>query len=417
MAVRGGSGGIAARTEQLREMAACFGAVAGESLSAALGLHGYLAHPALVLSALLDPIGFADFEATLLAALDAPQGLSWAGAEAGVIDGELRAAASAYEAVDDTVATLRDDILGLARLPEALAEGAATLAHTGDPLQAAQAAIAADPQAADLVVELLGLPAALTAAAGALADGVGVVRRTGADAGALAATPPRRLTDVLADLARRNDDPRHGEIDVRVLTGPGGARRAIVDITGTKSWTLAPTHDITSLTTNCRALVGERTAYEQGVLAAMTQAGVRPGDPVMLVGHSEGGMVAVTAARDAVASGQFNVTHVVTAGAPIGRTAGQLPRGVQVLALENRADVVPHLDGVANPDLPNVTTVAGTRGDGTVLGDHGVRSTYLPLAGDAQASGARSVRDFLGSAHAYFSATEVRTHTYQIRRE
>jgi pimeloyl-ACP methyl ester carboxylesterase len=223
------------------------------------------------------------------------------------------------------------------------------------------------------------------------------------------------LRDVIGDLAQRSSG-RHGEIDVRILTMPDGSRRVIVDVTGTKSWDPLPTRDITSLTTNGRALVGERTAYEEGVLAAMRAAGVQRSDRVMMVGHSEGGMVAVTAARDATASGEFDVTHVITAGAPIGRTVGSLPARVKVLALENTTDVVPHLDGVANPDKPNVTTVSGQRGNNTVGGDHDIARSYVPLAGDAQASHHRSVREFLHSAGGYFGATQVETRTYQIQR-
>jgi hypothetical protein len=136
----------------------------------------------------------------------------------------------------------------------------------------------------------------------------------------------------------------------------------------------------------------------------------------MLVGHSEGGMVAVNAARHAVARGEFTVTHVVTAGSPVGRTAGSLPVQVRLLSLENTQDVVPHLDGVANPHRVNVTTASGRRGDGTVIGDHTVESAYLPLAGDVAASRDPSIRDFLASAAPYFTATSVETHTYQIRR-
>ena len=69
-----------------------------------------------------------------------------------------------------------------------------------------------------------------------------------------------------------------------------------------------------------------------------------PHTEVMLVGHSEGGIVAVDAARDAAASGRFRITHVVTAGSPVGDLAGELPTTVQLLALENTADVVPALD-------------------------------------------------------------------------
>jgi hypothetical protein len=416
VSVTGGVGGIAAECAALAALASRFGSVADECAHATLALHGYLAEPALLSSALLDPVGFAHFESELLWALDGWQGLSWAAGECAAVDGELRSAAAAYQAVDHLATDLHDTVIGAVDAGPALVAGGATLAGTGDPLAAAQAVVVRDPQLADLAVDALGLPGLLAGTARLLPDGHAVLRETGVDRGGVAGRPPRRLTDILLDLARRDGDLHHGEIDVRVLTLPDGSRRAIVDVTGTKSWDPLPTADVTSLTTNGRALVGERTAYEDGVLAALHRAGVRPSEPVMLVGHSEGGMVAVTAARDALRSRRFHVTHVVTAGSPIGRTAGQLPARVQVLALENARDVVPHLDGVANPDRRNVITASAAHGDGTIIGDHEIARSYVPLAADVEASENRSVRAFLASADGYFRAASVETHTYQVQR-
>lgn len=306
VSVHGGPGGIAANEDDMLSMARRFGDAAHQSLSAALALHGYLVDPAVFASAAFDPGGYATFEADLLAALDGPHGLSWVGAGAAAIDGELRVAAAAYRAADQLYTGLHDEVLGIVQLPAAVAAGANTLRHTGDVVAAAEAAIAHDPQLADTAVNALGLPGILAITAQALPDGEGVVRHAGLDTKVIAAKAPRQLTDLIRDLAQRDDDTHHGEIDVRILTLADGSRRAVVDITGTKSWTPLPTHDITSLTTNGRALVGARTAYAQGVFKAMRVAGVRKGDDVMLVGHSEGGMVAVNAARDADASSEFN---------------------------------------------------------------------------------------------------------------
>ena len=397
-------------------LAGRFGEAATDTLAAAFTLHGYLIDPGLASSALLDPGGYAEFEADLLLALDAWRGLAWAGSACGALDLELRAAATGYASVDRLDAMARDVVLGGVRAGPALAAGLAVLARTHNPVDAAETVIADDPQLADDLITLLELPTILAVTAHEIPDGSGVALPTGRSRTGPSGLAPRRLTDVIADLGQRSADDRHGMIDVRILTMPDGTRRAIVDITGTKSWDPLPTSDITSLTTNGRALVGERTAYEQGVLAAMQRAGVGPNDDVMLVGHSEGGMVAVNAARDAVTNGEFNVTHVITAGAPIGLTAGTLPSSVQVLALENASDVVPHLDGRANPDLPNVTTATTRHGDGTIVGDHTIEGAYLPVAADVQVSRNRSIRDFLAGATGFFRARAVETRTFQILR-
>ena len=196
-----------------------------------------------------------------------------------------------------------------------------------------------------------------------------------------------------------------------------GRRRAIVDIPGTKSWDAGASSDVTSMSTNARAIVGARSTYERGILRAMADSGIRPDEEVMLVGHSEGGAVAVTAARDAVRSKRFAVTHVVTAGAPIGRTVGELPESVRVLALENRADVVPNLDGAGNPSRPNVTTATFEVDHDDIVQNHALRESYAVGAAQCDASDDPSVRAFVDSADGFLSGTSEATHDYLITRE
>ena len=338
-------------------------------------------------SAVLDPVGFAAFEADLGTALDGIGGLSWLGARSGLLDGEVRAAAAAYRAADTLGTGVHDALVGLRDLPGALGAGGAALARTPRPARRGPAG--ADPRSRHRRRRHRRPRAARTHRARRVGvpDGHGVARATGTDTRGVAGRPPRSLADLVRGLARRNDDPHHGAVDVRMLTSPDGTRRVVVDITGTKSWDPAPTGDVTSLSTNGRALVGRSGAYEQGVLAAMTQAGVRPTDEVMLVGHSEGGAVAVTTARDAVRSGRFRVTHVVTAGSPVGRTAGELPGSVRLLALENTRDVVPHLDGTANPDGPTSPPRVPLTATAPSLDDHSLEHGYVPVARGRAGSG------------------------------
>jgi pimeloyl-ACP methyl ester carboxylesterase len=88
----------------------------------------------------------------------------------------------------------------------------------------------------------------------------------------------------------------------------------------------------------------------------MASAGVTPGqEPVMLSGHSQGGLLAAALAATPRFRRRFRVTHVVAAGAPIGRAA--VPASVRVLALEHRRDPVPRLDQRPDPDRPRWVTV------------------------------------------------------------
>ncbi|MGN6606565.1 MAG: lipase family protein [Jatrophihabitans sp.] len=414
ISVTGGADGIAASCERLRAAAGGLGDAAAHVASISWTLHACLVEPDILGAGLAAPLQLAVFETTLGLALDGPTGLTALAVRLGELDALLRLAALRYEAVDHLDAWLGDIVLGAVRVPIALVAVGSRLARGADPLTALEAVVTVDPELADTVATALGLPALLAATSGHLPDGRAVVTALGADPAAEATRPPRSLADLVGELAHR-DDGAHGEIDVRVLTG-AGPRRVVVDITGTKTASLAPTPDVTGLITDGKALVGRRTTYEDGVLAALQHAGVRPDDDVMLVGHSEGGMVAVTAARDAVRSGRFRVTHVVTAGSPVGLTADDLPRGVQLLALENGHDVVPHLDGRRNPDRADVTTVTGEIDAGGVVADHGLRTGYAPIAAAADASTDGSVRAFLAGARGFLTADEVTTLRYVVTR-
>lgn len=397
-----------------------FARAGGDTAAASVALHGYLIDPDVLVSAPLDPVGAARFEATLMAALDGPGGLTWLAARCAATDLGLRAAAATYLGADRLDERLEPELDAVARAPKAALDAAVRLSG-GDPGGALQQLITDDPQLADPGIGVAGdVLGAGSVAAGArlvglpFADGVPRVSDLGVDHGLGA---PRSLEDLLAGLARR-DEGRPGEIDVHFLDGGSArTRKVVVDIPGTKDWSLAlQSSDVTSIATNLRALRGAVTTYERGVLEAMRRAGVGPDDDVLMVGHSEGGMVAVNAARRAAASGEFRVRHVVTAGAPLGLIAGTVPASVNVLALENDGDVVPHLDGAENPDRLNVTTVTAHRGHGDVIANHSLDEAYLAAARDLDASGDPSVRDYLRGLAGFLTASTVRTHTYQITR-
>jgi len=243
----------------------------------------------------------------------------------------------------------------------------------------------------------------------ALGRGTASVADRGPDLACDTPGAPRTVADLFTAL-RRRDAGVGGEIDLRFLDCPDGRRRVIVDIPGTRTW-LPFSSDAADLQSDLDEVAGEASVYEDGVLEAMTRAGVRPTDEVMLVGHSLGGMVAASTARDAVRSGRFDVTHVVTAGAPFGRYVAQVPRTVQVLALENTDDLVPALDNHANPDRTNVVTVRGK-----VSGGHHLEPAYTALAAEVDASADPSIGAYLTSADGYFSGTSVSSHVYVVSR-
>ncbi|MGH8886824.1 MAG: lipase family protein [Egibacteraceae bacterium] len=459
LTVRGGTGGITAQLDDMEAAAKLIDHVSLELLGVAASCHGFLASADLAASAALDPVGAARFVATLLAALDGAGGLTATAAGIGLHAVKLRAAVVAYRAADEMAANLlqtRRFLQGAVALPGLLLGSAGWYGAenvTGrDPGTDLQRLLTDHPGIVDEVVgsapgfiatlsSLFGqpvdgvfrfatgktlFPTTVAQGAGLLGllypDGRPVVNDLGLDkAQPFMTRPPRTFGDLMAALNYRNNQAQ-GQIDVRIVErtlADGSVRRSyIVDIPGTKDWQLNPAQDRTYLNdlgTNLRALSGDVTSYEHGVEEALRRAGAKPGDAVMLVGHSQGGMVAVRAANDFVASGRFNVTHVVTAGSPV---AGMpVPRSVQVLSLENEHDIVPHLDGQDNPDASNWITLTFDRQLGTVGANHGIVRSYLVGAKGIDGSSDPSVQAYRGSADAFFDGDRVTSNAYQVIRD
>jgi pimeloyl-ACP methyl ester carboxylesterase len=102
-----------------------------------------------------------------------------------------------------------------------------------------------------------------------------------------------------------------------------------------------PTSEPWDMTSNLSAMAQMDAGSYRATHDAMRQAGIDAQDNVIMVGHSQGGLVAALIAQ----SGEFQVRDVVTVGAPIRHI--ELPPDVHVVALEHREDVIPSLSGVA----------------------------------------------------------------------
>jgi hypothetical protein len=452
--VSGGAGGTDAHYEDLATLARTSDDLAVALAEISAKCHAILADPDVVASAVLDPGGAARFAAALLGALDGPQGLTALAAGYGTRAVALQAAAAAYRATDAASREVTDRIRwaagyafadtlpfsagGLLVLGGVVLGGAAAT----DPVDTAIAL--SDPQrfltdhpgivdnlvgaSPGLVSGLSGLPVGDVGTGAHLLgmlypDGHPHVTDEGVDLDPRVSGAPTGFGDLMTGLDYRNGNARAGddEIDVRVLTRPDGTRSYIVDIPGTKDWNLPGrvNPNINDLGTNVHVLGADVTARERAIADALHRAGADPADPVMLVGHSQGGMVAAQAAADAGAGTfRYNVTHVITAGSPIAQAG--VPSDVQVLAIENAHDLVPHLDARANPDRPNWTTVTVDNQLGSVGDNHSTTRSYLPVAQQLDHSTDPSVRSFRASAGAFLTGdatgATVQTNVYRLSR-
>ncbi len=170
-----------------------------------------------------------------------------------------------------------------------------------------------------------------------------------------------------ADLVAAGEGLDGGRVRVvEVGRGDGGSAWVVV-VPGTQEWSPRPGANPFDLTTDVLAVTGDATLAAAGVAAALEVARGRAGgrstvaDPVVLVGHSQGGILAAALASDAGFTARHRVTHVVTTGSPVGLFP--VPDTTRVLSVERGDDPVPRLDLAPNPDRSSWVTVR-TAGDG-----------------------------------------------------
>ena len=478
----GGAGGICANYDDMESLSELYGRAALTVAEAAAQVAFIGASGELLESAVLSPGSYAQVMRVIAELELGRNGLAASGLELGVLSLHLKQAVLAYQFVDEAMSKLSIGVenlggfvvgsaLPVVAVPAAEfvlgGEAARTLPGFLDDLVHGRASLSSFPSrvlattqqdAEDFVLAHPGMvqdgiggvagletglqawvpaplrwalpfqgvprdyPQALANLAGFFRDGdpvVDQVHRDLVDVQPGDKVSPTSVSDLFLGVDRRQDPDLgavSGEIGVQRLVGPDGVVRFVVQLPGTESWALTPGSTARDLSTNLHTMAGGSTVYMRGIEEAMAQARIPAGAPVMLVGHSQGGMTAAALAADPAFRSRFNVTQVVTAGAPIARF--DVPAGVQVLAVENRNDLVPSLDGADNPDRANVTTMTFGANKGSVGKNHSLGETYVPAAaglpaGDpSYAAWLESAKGFLDPAN-QTSATD----TYAITRK
>ncbi len=462
--VTGGSAGLAATYAAVRALADAYDD-AGSRLRgwAALGAET-VANPDLAASAVLAPLTFAEAECAVLAATTGPDGVLVAsfGWETDAL--AVRAVVAAFEATDALVRAAVDQLDQAVGRTVGFTLGASAPALV--PVLAVTLPMVPPGAWRELEAWVLHHPGVVQHAAnggGGLLEGLwdgatplapggplGLplsVPDTEAGAGLLALlygpggqpevaelhppvcidqSQPADLEGLVSHLAAvaalspDPDSPLNGTIEIQTLDAGTDGVRHIVYLPGTDDIATLPwtqDGDVRDAGTDLISDAGHQTVYQQGILQAMAQAGIGPHDPVLLVGHSLGGMEA--AAILGHGSG-FDVTNVVTAGAPTAQVDG-FPAGSHVLSLEHHGDIVPALDGAPNPDSVEQATVTFDDDPTGILDAHGY-DHYVAGAAAVDGSTDPSVQDQLASLHAHgylgtSDGTAVETHVFQIVRQ
>ena len=416
--ITGGTGGVGAALEDLTAAAQRIAETAADvAEAAALVLRAALS-PELLAAAPVCPVESARLSARL-ADLAGPRGLGGEAVSLGVLAAGVRSAVAAYAAGEEVVARLVESaqdtaVLVLSRQAVPLAVGAVALRWAGVDLGAASDRLLfAVPGLVDLAGGVEGVVAG-PAAPLDYEDGVGLLARAGGLGGLLTeagwgvrvvpADPsgPARAPASIADLVAAQADvggPPGQPSRVRVVEVPqdDASSAWVVVLPGTQDWSPRGGRNPSDLTTDVLLMAEEPCLLAAGVEQALTAAQRDAGrlglaDPVLLAGHSQGGIAAAALAADAGFRQRHRVTHVVASGAPIARIP--VPPTVSVLAIEHRQDAVPRLEGERNADRRGWLTVSRDLAPDPVARSAGAAhgsALYRTTAALADASGSQSL--------------------------
>ncbi|GAB3153583.1 hypothetical protein GCM10027058_22470 [Microbacterium neimengense] len=142
-------------------------------------------------------------------------------------------------------------------------------------------------------------------------------------------------------------------IDIKRVVGPDGTEHWVVSLPSTQDWQFGPdTGALNDRDSNVALMLDNplfKTVYERAVLEAMQDAGISPGDDVVLTGFSQGGIMAANLASDPTFP--YNTIGVVTNGSPV--DTFNVPSNIPVYAFQHFDDAVPMLDGNAFDPTPS----------------------------------------------------------------
>ena len=111
---------------------------------------------------------------------------------------------------------------------------------------------------------------------------------------------PHGVADVFAQQAALGRQT--SEVQISTVVGDDGRTRYVVQVPGTQEWSPSRGDNLSDLTSNLTLMSGRQAELQRQVLAAMAAAGIGPDDPVMLTGHSQGGIVCAAIASDSASA-------------------------------------------------------------------------------------------------------------------
>jgi alpha-beta hydrolase superfamily lysophospholipase len=166
------------------------------------------------------------------------------------------------------------------------------------------------------------------------------------------------------------------KVAVSKFVSASGQVSWLVTIPGTADPWLGNGPNAANMDTNLRAIAGDTNAIGIATLAALDNAGAVKGQPVVLAGHSQGGIVSAQLAADPDFNEVFTVAGILTLGSPVSQSKPRQDQ--QWLSVEHVQDAIPAL-APANARGANHTTVVrdlATAADPAVRDQRNTMSVY-----------------------------------------
>ena len=164
-------------------------------------------------------------------------------------------------------------------------------------------------------------------------------------------SPPRSLREMSADIDDLYWADAFGQAIKVTRVGTGDKRRWLVSLPGTDHADLESLPNPADIESNVKEELDLNSAMREGTVQAVRSAMAADGvpeqdmvrEPVLICGHSQGGMIAAGLAELSPKEAGINVTGAVTLGSPTRRV--RIREDVTMIAVEHDQDMIPSLDG------------------------------------------------------------------------
>ncbi|QPK94112.1 hypothetical protein HCQ94_06010 [Actinomyces sp. zg-332] len=181
-------------------------------------------------------------------------------------------------------------------------------------------------------------------------------------------------------------------------------------IRGTQRWD-ASSSNIQDQVTNFTSIAKADNDQYRAILEGMKMSGIKKYEPIELVGHSQGGIIATQIASSNQINKNYNVVSLTTFGSPTGNY--DIPNKIQSMHFENLSDPVPALDGKTNPVTESRTTVYLNTNDMKITNSTHDQIMYSYAAENIENAKINSVQQWVKSRKLFMFPDKNERRTYK----